>query len=157
MKHVLLPHDGDEPADAALSFACEGFPDASITVLHVVEPFPDHTAAGADDVSSDWRERAEAYANGIFESARSIAAEFDTTVETEWVYGRPRRQILEYADDHGVDQIVMGSHGRGAVGRLVFGSVAETVVRRSPIPVTIVRQRWGPDANDASDGARGTN
>jgi nucleotide-binding universal stress UspA family protein len=53
--------------------------------------------------------------------------------------GRPSRAIVEYAEEHDIDHIVMGSHGRSGVTRILLGSVAETVVRRSPVPVTIVR------------------
>ncbi len=46
---ILVPHDGSEQADAALRFAFETFPDASVVVLHVVEPFPDHIDAGVEN------------------------------------------------------------------------------------------------------------
>jgi nucleotide-binding universal stress UspA family protein len=47
--------------------------------------------------------------------------------------------IVDYARDHDVDIIVMGTHGRGALGHLVMGSVAERVVRLAPCPVLTVR------------------
>ncbi|WP_199174852.1 universal stress protein [Halegenticoccus soli] len=52
-RHVLVPHDGGELADAALSFALRGITDATFTVLHVVELFADHTAAGIEDRAGD--------------------------------------------------------------------------------------------------------
>jgi len=60
-------------------------------------------------------------------------------IETAVVVGRPAREIVRYADDHDIDQIVMGSHGRDRASRVLLGSVAETVARRAPVPVTIVR------------------
>jgi nucleotide-binding universal stress UspA family protein len=48
------------------------------------------------------------------------------------------RTVLEYADDHGIDQIVLGSHGRSGIDRMLLGSVAETVTRRARIPVTVI-------------------
>jgi len=53
--------------------------------------------------------------------------------------GRPTKVIVEYADDHDIDQIVMGSHGRSGMSRILLGSVAEIVVRRASVPVTVVR------------------
>jgi nucleotide-binding universal stress UspA family protein len=55
------------------------------------------------------------------------------------VVGKPARAIVEYADDHDIDQIVMGSHGRSGVTRILLGSVAESVVRDSTVPVTVAR------------------
>lgn len=143
-RHVLVPYDGGEPSEAALSFALREHPADTITVLHVVEPFPDHTAAGVEDYSSDWESRAENIAETTFEQARSIAAEHDVDIHTEWEYGRPRHAIIDYLEGHPVDQVVMGSHNQGAVSRLILGSVAEAIVRRSPAPVTVVRER--PDS-----------
>ena len=48
--------------------------------------------------------------------------------------------IVEYAAGHGIDLIVMGTHGRGGVSHLLMGSVAERVVRTAPCPVLTVRQ-----------------
>jgi len=77
------------------------------------------------------------------EQARDRAAEAGiletTTIETAVETGPPARTIVEYADENDADQIVIGSHGRSGVSRVLLGSVAETVARRSPVPVTIVR------------------
>ena len=78
-------------------------------------------------------------AESLLESARSVAEERDATVSTETVRGTPARRIVEFAEEEGVDQIVIGSHGRSGVSRVLLGSVAEQVVRRSPVPVTVVR------------------
>lgn len=60
--------------------------------------------------------------------------------------GRMRRgvaafEILKYAKEFGADAIVIGTHGRGGLKRLLMGSVAETVLREAPVPVVIVRER----------------
>lgn len=61
----------------------------------------------------------------------------DLTAVTE--FGRPARTIVEYVEDHDVDHVVVGSHGRSGLSRTLLGSVAERVVRRSSVPVTVVR------------------
>jgi nucleotide-binding universal stress UspA family protein len=86
-----------------------------------------------------WSEAAKDRAEDRLEDARERAAEAGVEVATDIDTGRPARTIVDYAEEHDVDGIVMGSHGRDGVARVLLGSVAETVVRRSPIPVTIVR------------------
>jgi nucleotide-binding universal stress UspA family protein len=61
------------------------------------------------------------------------------TVVTEIVEGNPYKEILEYVAEHDIDMIIMGTHGRSGLDRVVMGSVAERVVRRSPVPVLTVR------------------
>lgn len=68
-----------------------------------------------------------------FGNRRGIA--LTTAIET----GPPDRVIVDYVDKHNIDQIVIGSHGRSGISRVLLGSVAEKVVRRSSVPVTIVR------------------
>ncbi|MFC6976692.1 universal stress protein [Halomicroarcula sp. GCM10025709] len=81
------------------------------------------------------RERAEE----ICADATAEAADHGCEITTAIEIGRPARSILDYADEHDIEHILMGSHGREGVSRLVLGSVAERVVRGAPIPVTIVR------------------
>jgi nucleotide-binding universal stress UspA family protein len=57
---------------------------------------------------------------------------------TENAEGNPHEEILEYVSEHGIDVVVVGSHGRSGIDRLVVGSVAERVVRLSPVPVLTV-------------------
>lgn len=55
------------------------------------------------------------------------------------VEGNPHEEILEYVSEHDIDMVVMGTHGRTGIDRVVMGSVAERVVRQSPVPVLTVR------------------
>ena len=61
------------------------------------------------------------------------------TVVTEVVEGNPHEEILEFVAEHDIDMVVMGTHGRTGLDRALMGSVAERVVRRSPVPVLTVR------------------
>ncbi|MFC4541385.1 universal stress protein [Halosolutus amylolyticus] len=143
-KHVLVPLDGSDPSWAAFDHALEQYAGEQISVLHVVDP-AEGVYAGMDGGYYDGAafDRARERGETLCERARDRLAETDavstTILETAVETGRPRRKILDYADEHDVDHIVMGSHGRKGVSRVLLGSVAETVTRRSPMPVTIVR------------------
>ena len=65
-------------------------------------------------------------------------AQFHTTRAV--VFGQPARAIVDYATQHGIDLIVMGTHGRGGMAHLFVGSVAERVVRTALCPVLTVRE-----------------
>ncbi|MFC7153908.1 universal stress protein [Halomarina halobia] len=140
MRHVLIPLDGSEPAEEALEHAMEVFPDARLTLLTVIDPSSGFaTGASAPGTAEVWyetvRERAEERLAEARERAESRGATVETVIET----GRPAATIVDYAEKNGVDGIVMGSHGRRGVSRLLLGSVAEAVVRHSSVPVTVVR------------------
>jgi nucleotide-binding universal stress UspA family protein len=143
MTHVLVAVDGSDPSEKALSFALDtyGDADADLTAVSVLDPTT-YVRGSADMVPPSvdaWREEAEGHVREVLDAAADRAETAGVDLETELVYGSPARAIVEYADDHGVDQIVVGSHGRDGVSRVLLGSVAETVVRRSSVPVTVVR------------------
>jgi len=140
-KHVLLPVDESDQSVEAREFVAREFPDATVTLLHVINP----TEAGysiqatVPAASEGWYERRKAGAEALLEAFEAELAAEDCEVERAVEVGKPTTAVVEYAADHDVNQIVMGSHGRSGVTRILLGSVAETVVRRSPVPVTVVR------------------
>jgi nucleotide-binding universal stress UspA family protein len=140
-KHVLVPADGSEQSKKALEHALAEFPDAEITVLNVIDPIDVgySSTVGMPGYSEEWYEESKENAEQLFDDAQETADEYGVTLVTETELGRPSQVIVKYADENDVDQIIMGSHGRSGVSRILLGSVAETVVRRSPIPVTVVR------------------
>lgn len=140
-KRILVPIDGSEQARTALEYALEEFAEETVTILHVIDPREFNAYGGVEgwiDVD-DLREQRRAQAEKLLENARKRAEERGLTVETEVATGKGARVIIKYAEEHGTDHIVMGSHGRSGISRVLLGSVAEKVVRRSPVPVTIVR------------------
>lgn len=141
MSGVLVPIDGSPLSYRALEYALEHFPDADVTTLYVIDPVEAAYPAGFDTVpvGEEWYENATERADGIHEEAREIASEFDAELTTVTEVDRPRHAILSYVEDHEVEGIVMGSHGREGIERLLLGSVAESVMRRSDVPVTVVR------------------
>jgi nucleotide-binding universal stress UspA family protein len=138
--NVLIAFDGSPLSERALTYAIENFSDATLTTIFVINPIDSviDVEAGGLPVAADWYDDAQERATEIHTTATDLAAEHDIDLTTVTEVGKPARAILEYADDHDIDQIVMGSHGRSGIDRTLLGSVAETVTRRARIPVTII-------------------
>lgn len=140
-RQVLVPLDGSDCSSHALEHALETFPDAAVTTIHVINPIESiyDVEAGGLPVAEEWYDNAQERASEMHGDAQEFADEYGVELDTVTEVGKPARTILDYADEHEIDQIVMGSHGRTGVERVVLGSVAESVVRRAGIPVTVVR------------------
>jgi nucleotide-binding universal stress UspA family protein len=138
--NVLIAFDGSPLSEHALTYAIENFAEATLTTIYVINPIDSviDVEAGGLPVAEDWYDNARDRATRIHTTATDLAGEHNLELKTVTEVGRPARAILEYADDHGIDQIVMGSHGRSGIDRTLLGSVAETVTRRARIPVTII-------------------
>ncbi|MCU4801509.1 universal stress protein [Halobacteria archaeon HArc-gm2] len=140
-KRILVPVDGSEQAHQASDFVVGEFPDATLVLLHVINPAEAGYSAQASipSFSEEWYEREKEQAESLFDEIEAEAESAGLAVERVVEVGKPTRTIVEYAREHGIDQIVMGSHGRSGMSRILLGSVAENVVRRSPVPVTVTR------------------
>ncbi|WP_256301357.1 universal stress protein [Haloarchaeobius salinus] len=140
---ILVPFDESEQARTALEHALTTHPDAEVVVLNVIDLMEAGYSApfdgGLPGYWEEWYEQEEQAAEELLARAQEIADEYDAELETEVVVGRPARSINEYADENDIDQILIGSHGRTGVSRILLGSVAEAVVRRAHCPVTVVR------------------
>ena len=135
---VLVPIDDSEMAERALRHALEVYPDADITVLHVVgEPSPMFGRATGIALADDIEQAAEEHARDVLERAEAVAAEHGVEVDTAVEMGHPARAIVNMAS--GFDIVVIGSHGGSLADRLFIGDIARRVFRRSPAPVTVVR------------------
>lgn len=138
-KHIIVPVDSSEQSEKALSYAIEENPDADVTLVHA---YGLQRGAGYGAVvqpTSEALEAAKEHANDILESAREMVedAGFDGHIETVAESGKPEEVITNQAED--ADAIYIGSHGRDKSARVLLGSVAEKVVRRAPVPVTVVK------------------
>jgi len=144
---VLVAFDESPQATAALHHALSNTDDAEIHVLHVNDPRNWAGSAGVDGVfyADDSFERSKEAAEAVLEKAKDIAREYDTEIVTATEVGIVSDTIVSYAEDHDVDQIVLGSHGRRGLSRFLLGSVAERVVRRAPGTVTVVRDEKPAD------------
>ncbi|WP_267639808.1 universal stress protein [Haloarchaeobius amylolyticus] len=141
MQTVLVAIDGSPLGDRALAYALDLYPDAAITVLHVVDPVEAVYLAEAKGPSEgrSYVEAAREHGAELCDRAEAVAADRGIAVDTAVETGNPAREILRFIDANDVDAVVMGSHGRSGLSRVFLGSVAETVLRRSPVPVTVVR------------------
>lgn len=139
---ILVPTDGSLAVERAVEHAIDlaGAHDASMDALYVVNAasyggLPMETAW--DGVGTALREEGTAAVERVEELVDDRDPSID--VETFVVDGSPSRSIVDHARTTDCDLVVMGTHGRGGIDRLLLGSVAERVVRRSPVPVTTVR------------------
>lgn len=133
---ILVPYDGSQPAQKAVEHAVRTVEGDEIILLRVIEVADGMLEAGLDIV----QERLQEHESGTLPAAlKELLAEADIEFRVETVVGKPAREIVAFAEEQDVSQIVVGSHGREGVSRVLLGSVAETVVRRAPMTVTVVR------------------
>lgn len=140
-ENFLIPVDDSDPAIDALDYAVENYPDASITALHVVDPSEFSSAASIEGAATyaDLIESYEGKAEELLDEMSERAAERGVSIETDYVVGKVVRSIVDYVDEHDIDHVVIGSHGRSGATRVLLGSVAESVTRRAQVPVTVIR------------------
>ena len=98
-----------------------------------------YTDANAEQIkarmdSDRWSE-AQGYLDGLLSRIRCDGAE----LQSEVISGKPAESIAEYAENNGVDLIIVATHGRSGMSRWVLGSVADRVLRSSCVPVLMVR------------------
>ncbi len=144
LQNILVPTDFSEPADAALAYAtelAEKF-DGRIHLLHVVAMpylYPIATEMSGFPVNELATEAQMSARKTLEELAAGLGLP-PGRVSVETVVGTPVSEILETIGDERIDLVVMGTHGRGMVEHLLLGSVAERIVRRSPVPVLTVHR-----------------
>jgi nucleotide-binding universal stress UspA family protein len=140
-KRVLVPLDGSPLAEAIIPFLVEiaGPLDMSIVLLRVLEPVPIAVVEGVRqtmvDISEARRRDAEAYLASVAATlkARGISSSYEVRT------GRPDEQIVAAARELSAHLVAMSTHGRSGLGRLLFGSVAEQVLRHAEVPVFMMR------------------
>jgi len=130
---ILVPTDGSQGAKAALEhgIAVASKWDAILHTLYVV----DARLARSGPLLETLREEGRKAVRDV----EVTGTKAGLTVVTEIVEGNPHEEILDYVTEHGIDMVIMGTHGRTGLDRVVMGSVAERMVRRSPVPVLTVR------------------
>ena len=142
---ILLAIDGSAASDDAIDeVRRRPWPTPStVRILSVIQPYtpPATEVVLADATIDDIRRRQIAEAEQHTQAAGERIAAPGVTVETAVREGDPRTVIVDDADDWGADLIVVGSHGRTGLKRLVLGSVAQSVAAHARCSVEIVRVR----------------
>ncbi|EMA48088.1 universal stress protein [Halococcus salifodinae] len=141
---ILIPTDGSEGAKAAARHGVNlaaAF-DSHVHFLSVVdERRYTGSIADTDSVVRDQRELFERQATGAVQTLEEIATETPVTCTTAVEHGVPYETILSYANQHDIDLITMGTHGRTGFDRFLVGSMTERVVRTSTVPVLTSRRK----------------
>lgn len=136
---VLVPIDGVESAQKTVEHAVREFPDASITVLHVLTPNTSYsvgtTGTYMPDLVIDVQQE---FTDELFEAAAETAAEHGAFVTASTAVGSPTREILSFAAESTVDHIVVGNCSRSGLRRLLLGNVTRGIVHEADVPVTVV-------------------
>jgi len=144
--NILFAVDGSEFTARAARFlidhiaSCKETP--NLLLLHVKAPIPVGLAAsrarailGDDAVNGFYKEEAEA----ALAVAEKILRDKNVAFSAEYKIGDPPTEIGRYAKSHNIDLIVMGSHGHGALGSMLLGSVTSRVLATTSVPLLIVR------------------
>ena len=146
IKNVLVATDFSEPSAKALNYAramARSF-GARLHVLHVFEPL---WITSADVVGGGVA--LASMIQGLEDTARKQLDDAVTEEDRRELHAdatlitseSPAREIAHYASEHQIDLIVIGTHGRSGLSRMLIGSVAEKVVRMAPCPVLTVHHQ----------------
>jgi nucleotide-binding universal stress UspA family protein len=138
-QRLLIPVDFSASSLEALEYGVQlaRHAGSALTILHVLEP----VAYGLDFTlgsSLEWRTQ-KAYVEGRLEILRALCTSNGIRAEHVLKAGIPADSIRDYADRQQPDLVIMGTHGRRGISRLLSGSVAETMLRLAPCPVLTVR------------------
>jgi nucleotide-binding universal stress UspA family protein len=146
---ILVPLDGSEMAEAAIAPALEMAQAGSSLIL--MRAATARTLPGTDAIDAQVLavREAEDYLAGVKEKLQKSGV---GRLETHVWYGPAAPAIVEAAKAQKVDVIVMSTHGRSGLGRIIFGSVAESVLRGTLVPIFLVRPAGAPVEAPAGQG-----
>lgn len=140
MKKILFATDGSTSANNAAAMAAQfldSWPEAQLIVLYVT---PEIAYPYDHIITDSTMESEKMLAQQIEKEVRDeLFQAYQERLKFRHLVGYPITTICTLADEEKVDLIVLGSHGRGAVDRLLLGSVSHGVLNRSKAPVLVVR------------------
>ncbi|MBI3634830.1 MAG: universal stress protein [Candidatus Rokubacteria bacterium] len=153
-KRALIPLDGSPLAEAVIPLMLDiaGPLDMEIVLLTVVRPIPPQTYESSRSVVID---DADTRMREAHDELRPVAGRLSAKgirVTTRVRYGQPAEEIVAAAHAEGADLIAMSTHGRSGLGRLLFGSVAESVLREADVPVFLMRMTESAVASASAAG-----
>jgi len=140
-KRVLFPVDLSESSDKIMPYVqavAERF-GAQIHILFAARVFDHFTSIYVPhpSINKFEKELIDGAEKRLYEFVDQHFKEFPHT-KTSVVAGDPSEEILNYIKEHEIDLVIMGTHGRKGMDKIIFGSVAERVVKSSPVPVMVV-------------------
>lgn len=143
IEKILVPLDGSDLAEAALETAIDLVNAHSAAMLLLLRAAEAPRSPRSDRTDEQVRvvREAERYLSGVAAGLRESGI---TRVKTSIWYGPAAPTIVEAAEVEKVDLIVMSTHGRSGIGRLIFGSVAESVLHGTRTPILLVRDGSAP-------------
>lgn len=136
---ILVAYDESHPAQKAVERAVKAADGEEVVLLRVVEAADGMIEAGLDMIQERLKEMQHEKTTELSEDLKAVLETEDVDFRIETVVGKPSREIVSFAEEHDVSEIVVGSHGREGVSRVLLGNVAENVVRRAPVTVIVVR------------------
>ncbi len=142
LKRLLLPTDFSESAHHAFAYALSFAREfkAQLYLLHVIEVLPSGYAGELFPAAMGRVvEEIQGYARTELARLAAEAKERGAVAHERVAEGKAAAEIIRVAADEQIDLIVIGTHGRGALSHVLFGSTTERVVRKAPCPVLICR------------------
>ena len=144
-KRIVIPVDGSETANKALTVALQMARDSggSVRIVHVIEGTNySSSAMQTEGFAGGAMDSIRIAAQKILDEALALAQPFGVAVDTklfDTFDGRLADAVGNAATDWQADLIVVGTHGRRGIGRMLMGSGAEQIMRQAPIPVLVIR------------------
>lgn len=141
MKRMLFATDGSEASQKAQEMVKEFFykwPETELVVLYVSQTVPYYYEA-TPDLLANLSEHEEAWARQIENNIREAIPDGHDRIRFKHLVGHPATAICEVAEEENVDLIIVGSHGRSAIDRMLLGSVSHGVLNRAKRPVLVVK------------------
>ena len=150
LQKILVPLDGSALAEAALPKAVE-MAESTGAKLLLIRAAEAHTLPGVDPTEAQIKvvQEAEDYLGQVGDRPAALGLK---DVETSVWYGPAAYAIVEAARLNKVDLIAMTTHGRSGLGRLILGSVAESVLRGTTTPILLIRAAEAPVQAPAAKG-----
>lgn len=147
IQHILVPTDFSACSSHALNQAIElgRLLHARITLLHVVQmPYLVGSGAGMGEGTALYTEQAETEAHQMLAAYAQRVSDAGLECDTIVDHATPFQRIVDHAEAHHVDLIIMGTHGHTGLQHMLLGSVAEKVVRLACCPVMVTREPAEP-------------
>lgn len=142
MHKIFVPVDGSDYAMRAVEYAIKVALERGPAEVNFVTVYPEPVIYGEIQVYTSpekMEEELQKHGEDVQRPAVAAAEKAGVTYTAEIVIGDTAEMIAKRADELGCDSIIMGTHGRGAIGSLVMGSIATKVVHLAKVPVTLVK------------------